>query len=55
MFTKNTKELTSDQKVIRWKQLEVEMLRAEKYQGGVPQTVVGTGYDGQMIMDMRNK
>lgn len=41
--------------MIRWKQLEVEMLRAEKYKGGVPQTVVGTGYDGQMIMDMRNK
>ena len=41
--------------MIRWKQLEVEMIRAQKYQGGVPQTVVGTGYDGQMIMDMRNK
>lgn len=41
--------------MIRWKQLEVETIRANKYQGGVPQTVVGTDYDGQMIMDMRNK
>lgn len=41
--------------MIRWKQLEVEMVRAQKYQGGTPQTVVGSGYDGQMIMDMRNK
>lgn len=41
--------------MIKWRQLEVEMIRANKYQGGVPQTVVGTGYDGQMLMDMRSK
>ncbi|AWH15592.1 lipoprotein [Aeromonas phage 60AhydR15PP] len=41
--------------MIKWRQLEVEMIRANKYQGGVPQTVVGAGYDGQMLMDMRSK
>lgn len=41
--------------MIKWRQLEVEMVRAGKYQGGVPQTVVGAGYDGQMLMDMRSK
>lgn len=39
--------------MIKWKQLDVEMLRAERYKGDVPQTVVGADYDGKMIMDMR--
>lgn len=39
--------------MIKWKQLDVEMLRAERYKGDVPQTVVGSDYDGKMIMDMR--
>lgn len=41
--------------MIKWRQLEVDMVRANKYQGGVPQTIVGAGYDGQMLMDMRSK
>lgn len=41
--------------MIKWRQLDVEQIRATKYKGDVPATVVGAGYDGQMIMDMRNK
>lgn len=51
----NALQKTITQEMITWKKLDVEMLRATKYQGGVPQTVVGSGYDGQMLMDMRNK
>lgn len=40
--------------MVKWRQLDVEQLRASKYKGDVPTTVVGAGYDGQMIMDMRN-
>lgn len=41
--------------MIKWRQLDVEQIRATKYKGDVPATVVGSGYDGQMIMDMRTK
>ncbi|WWZ74767.1 lipopritein [Proteus phage J3S] len=41
--------------MLKWKQLDVDMLRAKAYKGDVPQTVVGATYDGQMIMDMRSK
>lgn len=51
----NALQRTITPEMTKWKQLDVEMLRATKYQGGVPQTVVGAGYDGQMLMDMRNK
>lgn len=39
--------------MIKWKQLDVEMLRAERYKGDVPQTVIGSEYDGKMIMNMK--
>lgn len=39
--------------MVNWRKLDIEAIRAEKYQGGVPNTVVGSNYDGQMIMDMR--
>lgn len=41
--------------MIRWKELEVSMKRAEKYQGGVPSTVIGADYEGKLIMDTRGK
>jgi len=41
--------------MIRWKELEVSMKRAEKYQGGVPNTVIGGDYEGKLIMDTRSK
>lgn len=41
--------------MIRWKELEVSMKRAEKYQGGVPSTVIGADYEGKLIMDTRSK
>lgn len=39
--------------MIRWKELDVQMKRAEKYQGGVPHTVMGADYDGKVIFDSR--
>lgn len=41
--------------MIRWKELDVEMKRAEKYQGGVPQTVVGGEMGNKLILDVRQK
>lgn len=41
--------------MIRWKELEVQVIRATKYQGGVPQTVVGGDAASNILMDMRNK
>lgn len=40
--------------MIKWKQLDVEMLRAKAYKGDVPHTVMGAGYEGQVIFDSRN-
>lgn len=40
--------------MIRWKELDVEMIKAGKYKGDVPQTVIGAGYDGKLILDTRN-
>lgn len=40
--------------MIKWKQLDVEMLRAKAYKGDVPHTVMGSGFDGQVIFDSRN-
>lgn len=48
-------QTTITPEMIKWRQLEVEMTRAQKYKGDVPQTVVGAGFDGQMLMDMRQK
>lgn len=39
--------------MIKWKQLDVEMLRAKAYKGDVPHTVMGAGYEGQVIFDSR--
>lgn len=39
--------------MIKWKQLDVEMLRAKAYKGDVPHTVMGAGYEGQVIFDAR--
>lgn len=39
--------------LIEWKKMQVEMVRAERYQGGVPQTVVGGDYKGGLLMDIR--
>lgn len=44
---------TITSEMIKWKQLEIDQTRAAKYKGDVPTTVVGSGYDGKMIMDMR--
>lgn len=38
--------------MIRWKELDVDTIRATKYKGDVPQTIVG-GDSSKMIMDMR--
>lgn len=40
--------------MIKWKQLDVDMIRAKAYKGGVPHTVMGAGYEGQVIFDSRN-
>ncbi|UGV22956.1 hypothetical protein ECF2_0200 [Enterobacter phage EC-F2] len=39
--------------MIRWKELDVQQTIAEKYQGGVPQTVMGSDYAGKVIFDSR--
>lgn len=44
---------TITREMIQWRQLDIDTIRATKYQGGVPTTVVGADYDGKMIMDMR--
>lgn len=41
--------------MIRWKELDVETIKAKAYKGGVPQTVIGGDYAGKLIMDARNK
>lgn len=41
--------------MIKWRQLEIDQIKANKYKGDVPHTIVGSDYDGKMIMDMRNK
>ncbi|AVJ48161.1 hypothetical protein [Salmonella phage SE131] len=41
--------------MIRWKELDVQQTIADKYQGGVPQTVMGAGYAGSTIFDSRSK
>lgn len=41
--------------MIRWKELDVQQTVADKYQGGVPQTVMGSGYAGSTIFDSRSK
>lgn len=48
-------QTTITPEMVKWKQLDVEMLRAKAYKGDVPQTVVGADYEGKMIMDMRTK
>jgi hypothetical protein len=40
--------------MIRWKELDVQVIRAKAYKGDVPQTIVGSDA-GNMIMDMRPK
>lgn len=39
--------------MIKWRQLEVEQTRANKYLGGVPNTVIGGDYQGGLLMDIR--
>ncbi|WWQ13213.1 hypothetical protein MM5_190 [Morganella phage vB_Mm5] len=39
--------------MIRWKELDVEQTRANKYKGDVPSTVVGADYKGALITDIR--
>lgn len=39
--------------MIRWKELDVQQTIADKYQGGVPQTVMGSDYAGKVIFDSR--
>lgn len=39
--------------MIRWKELDVQMNYSTRYQGGVPQTVMGAGYPGSTIFDSR--
>lgn len=41
--------------MIRWKELDVEIIKAKAYKGDVPQTVIGGDYAGKLIMDARNK
>ena len=41
--------------MIRWKELDVQQTIADKYQGGVPNTVMGAGYAGSTIFDSRSK
>lgn len=38
--------------LVEWKKLQVEMVRAERYKGDVPQTIVGD-YKGGLLMDIR--
>lgn len=49
----NVLQRTITPEMIRWKELDVQMKRAEKYQGGVPHTVMGADYDGKVIFDSR--
>lgn len=39
--------------LIEWKKLQIEEVKAHRYQGGVPQTVVGANYTGGLLMDIR--
>lgn len=39
--------------MIRWKELDVQQTIADKYEGGVPQTVMGSDYAGKVIFDSR--
>ena len=39
--------------MIRWKELDVQQTIADKYQGGVPSTVMGADYAGKVIFDSR--
>lgn len=39
--------------MIRWKELDVQQTIADKYQGGVPSTVMGSDYAGKVIFDSR--
>lgn len=45
------KTITSE--MIRWKELDVEQTKAEKYKGDVPHTIIGGGYEGKLILDAR--
>lgn len=38
--------------LVEWKKLQVEMVRAERYKGDVPQTIIGD-YKGGLLMDIR--
>lgn len=49
----NALQKTITPEMIRWKELDVQMIRATKYQGGVPQTVMGADYEGKVIFDSR--
>jgi len=49
----NALQKTITPEMIRWKELDVQMIRAQKYQGGVPQTVMGADYEGKVIFDSR--
>ena len=41
--------------MIRWKELDIQQTLADKYEGGVPQTVMGSDYAGKVIFDSRSK
>lgn len=41
--------------MIRWKELDIQQTIADKYEGGVPQTVMGSDYAGKVIFDSRSK
>ncbi|QDH49091.1 prohibitin family protein [Pantoea phage Phynn] len=41
---------TITQEMITWKKLDVEMLYAKEYKGGVPNTVVGSDYKGGLFI-----
>lgn len=51
----NVLQKTITPEMTRWKELDVEMIRANKYKGDVPTTVVGGDMGSKMIMDLRQK
>lgn len=49
----NVLQKTITPEMIRWKELDVQQTIADKYNGGVPQTVMGSDYAGKVIFDSR--